>query len=156
MKQQTRQGKPCKTYASPQLALQLGRLNCRAKHERTYVEHQTKAWWQTSTCMSMRCRLAQLNALHPSPHIPVRRSTPTSDQQPTKACSTSPGSDHNAWLSLQSPRPLQLGHLGLARPSQLLRGVGGPPSANVQHHASATNLPSVKPKLNNGSDTSEG
>ena len=83
MKQQTRQGKPCKTYASPQLALQLGRLNCRAKHERTYVEHQTKAWWQTSTCMSKRCRPAQLNALHPSPHI---RASPnsTSDQQPPK------------------------------------------------------------------------
>ena len=110
MKQQTRQGKPCKTYASPQLALQLGRLNCRAKHERTYVEHQTKAWWQTSTCMSKRCRLAQLNALHPSPHIPVRRST-----QP-------PISSHQSMQHVTGIRPQRM-----AVPTVATASAAGPP-----------------------------
>ena len=65
---------------------------------------------------------------HNSTHCTQVRTSPCVAQlnlrsPATKACSTSPGSDHNAWPSLPSPRHLQLGHLGLARPSQLLRGV---------------------------------
>ena len=149
--------KPCKIYAPPQLALQPGRLNCRAKHECTDVECQQQGHGgKKSFGMSKRYRPTQPNALHPSQHIPVRRPT-----QPL--ISSHQSMQHVTGIRPQCmavPTVATASAAGPPRAGKTLPATEGglvsPPSANVQHHAPATSLPSVKPKLNNGSVTSKG
>ena len=156
MEQETRRKKPCKMYANPQLILQPGRLNCRAKHDHTISSYQTRARWQKACRMSKRCRPAQPNALHQSRHIPARRPT-----QP-------PISSHQSKYHVTGIRPQCMAvptvatasAAGPLRAGQTLPAAGGgfgeSPLGERAIPCPSAYLPSAKPKLNNGSDTSKG